>query len=266
MAQFSFSYTNETSITVVHSLNDLNVFWVLYDSDGVGFFPDPNSPTVVDANTLTFDFGTNPVTGTGQILSILDIVPGAQATSFTTIQSVKNWLNMTTSGSETQIAVSIASITVEMQNYMDRLIVQTTVSGERHNGNAQTSILLNQFPVTVTGSNSPVVIEDDVVIDADDYFVNGDTGVIQLKSTRFSSSAWPKITVDYESGFLAGVPADINQAAVKQVAYEWRLQGDREDLSLASSTVVGVLVDTYRTARFAQGVQEVLDRYREARP
>ncbi len=266
MASFAFTFTNETSITVVHGLNDPNPFWVLYDENDNGFFPSPDSPTASDNNTLLFDFGSVPVTGHGQVISILDLVPGAAAFAFTTLQAVKNWLQITTSGSEDQLAISIASTTVEMQNYMDRLILKTSHTDERYNGDGQDSLLLNQYPVTITGSNVPVITQDGTVIDADDYVVDGDNGVVQLKSTRFSSSAWKAVGVGYESGFLDGVPNDINQACVKQVAYEWRLQGDREDLSLVSSTVVSVLVDVYRTDRFAQGVQEVLDRYRNARP
>ena len=60
MAAFTFSYTNETDITIVHGLDDPNPFWILYDSDGDGFFPDPGSPTVVDSNTMTFSFGSTP--------------------------------------------------------------------------------------------------------------------------------------------------------------------------------------------------------------
>ena len=266
MAAFTFSYTAATEITVVHGLADSNAFWVLYDENGEGFFPDPGSPTVVDSNTMTFSFGSTAITGTGQIISILDIVAGAASSSFTTIQACKDWLNITTSGSETQLAISIGAVTSEMQNYMDRLILKTTHTDERHNGNGQSAILLDQYPVTVTGSNAPVVRQTDLVVDSDDYFADGDTGVVQLKATRFITSRWPQVSVDYESGFVDGVPADINQATVKQVAYEWRLQGDREDLSLASSTVVGVLVDVYRTDRWAQGVEEVLDRYKNERP
>ena len=65
MAQYNFSYTAETTVTVVHNLDDLNIFWVLYDSDGNGFLPDPDSPSIIDSNTITFNFGATPITGTG---------------------------------------------------------------------------------------------------------------------------------------------------------------------------------------------------------
>ena len=100
------------------------------------------------------------------------------------------------------------------------------------------------------------------MIDTDNFVVDGDSGVVQLKDTRFLPSRWEIVGVDYESGFVFGVPDDLNQACIKQVSYEFRLRGDREDISLASSTVVGVLSDVYRTDRFAQGVQETMDAYR----
>ena len=265
MGSYNFSYTSATEVTVVHGLDDSNPFWVLYDADGNGFLPDPDSPTVIDANTLYFDFGSTPITGTGTVISILDIVAVGQAFSFTTIQACKDYLNITASGTDVDLAIQIGAITTDMQNYMDRLIVKTSHTDERHNGKGQDSITLDNYPVTVTGANAPVVRLDDVVVDADDYVVDAGSAIVQLKATSFPTSRWENIGVDYQSGYVTGVPADLNNATVKQVSYEWRYRGDRESISLASSTATGAYVDVYRQDRWASGVQDTMDRYRRVR-
>ena len=131
---------------------------------------------------------------------------------FATLTEAKDFMNITVSTTDDAITKLIEDVTRDMQRYMDRLILKTTHTDERHNGMGQTSLTLKEYPVTVTGSEVAVLREDGTVITATNYAVDGDSGVVQLKDTRFLPSRWEIVGVDYESGFVFGVPDDLNQA------------------------------------------------------
>lgn len=252
-----------TTLVVSHNLNDPSPFWVLYDSNGEAFFP--TSTVANNANTLTFTLSPLGSAGVGVIVSIRDITNTTNADSFTSVTQVTQFFNNshipTISGKELDIALTIAGVTSSMQGYLGRQIIQIQHVDERYNGDGQTSLLLKHYPVTVTGSLAPVLRQDGSAIDANEYAVDPETGVLQLKYSRFPRSRWNNLGVDYQSGYPE-VPQDLQYAATKQVAYEWGLRGDREDIRLTSSTVIGVFADVYRTDNWAQGVSEVMDRYR----
>jgi len=255
---FSFSFESQVEITVNHELNDPAVFWTLYTEDGVGFFP--GTVENLDADHTRFTFGSLPTSGYGTIFSIRDLTLTSDGDAFTSILSVQNFLGITTSGSEIRIAAGIASVTKNMQNFMDRRIVETDHVDERHQGFGQRTLLLDDYPVV---ASSVVLRQDETAVGASEYVVNAGTGEITRKSSGFSRASYPNIGVDYTSGFPEGVPQDLNNACVKQVAYELQLQGEKNPaINLKSGTIIGVISETYQEEEWARGVRETLLRYR----
>jgi hypothetical protein len=122
----------------------------------------------------------------------------------------------------------------------------------------RTTIFLNEYPVLT--ASGVVVRNEGTVVSGTDYVVKANSGIVQLKSGTFSAEPCG-VSVDYIAGF-SEVPDDLNHACVKQVVYELGRQGTNNlTLGLKSSTIVGVLAETYLTDEWAPGVKETLLRY-----
>lgn len=259
MAAFSFTISTPTNPWVIaHNLGDTHPFWIILSTAGEYILP--TSAVATSENVFTFTFDT-AVTGSGRILSVLDTVSFASAESFTDLATVKSVLGIPASDSSEDASLSrlIAGVSEAMKNYMRRLIVETTHTAEVHNGNGKDALVLKQFPVV---SGAVTIRVDDEVFDPDEYAVDAAAGVIEAMPGIAFPRGIANVEVDYVSGYENGVPQDLNLACVKQVLYERRLQGDRDQIALANSTIIGAVSETYRLEEWAQGVRGTLDRYR----
>lgn len=259
MSSFSFSFETSTNPwTVTHDLNDPNPFWVIFDASGEFILPTSAVATSPDVFTFTFD---SAITGSGRILSVLDLVSFAAAASFTDLATVKQCLELDASDSsqDEQIARLIAGVSQNMKSYMRREIVETAHTGEIHSGTGKSELLLNEFPVvTATGIT---IQQDGSALDSGSFVVDDAAAIVHLTDGLTFNAGVGNLSVDYVSGFAEGVPQDLNLATVKQVLYELRLKGDRNTISLARSKIDGVVEDVYLTDDWAQGVESVLRRY-----
>ena len=87
MSSFSFTFNSPTNPWIItHALNDEHVFWVLYDD--AGEFILPTSAVATSANVFTFTFD-EAITGSGRILSILDLVSLGSSAAFADLATVK---------------------------------------------------------------------------------------------------------------------------------------------------------------------------------
>ena len=259
MAAFSFTISSPTNPwTITHNLGDSHPFWIIFDDAGEYIFPTSAVATSADVFTFTFD---TALTGGGRILSVLDLVSSASAASFTDLATVKSALGIDADDDSQDESLSrlIAGVSEAMKNYMRRLIVETTHSAEKYHGNGKDSLVLKQYPVV---SGAVTVRVDDSAFDPDDFAVDAAAGVIECMPGVVFPRGVANVEVDYVSGYAAGVPQDLNLACVKQVLYERRLQGGRDQISLSSSTIIGAVSESYRLEEWAQGVSPTMDRYR----
>lgn len=259
MSSFSFSFSTPSNPWVVnHDLGDSNPFWVTFDPSGEFILPTSAVATSPDVFTFTFD---SAITGSGRILSVLDLVSFGSAASFTDLATVKQCLGLDANDSsqDEQIARLIAGVSQNMKSYMRRAIVETPHVGEIHSGNGRTELLLREFPVVA--ASGITILEDGSALDPSSFVVDYAAAIVQRKDGLTFNPGVGNLSVDYVSGFAEGVPQDLNLAAVKQVLYELRLKGDRNAISLARSKIEGVVEDVYLTGDWAQGVESVLRRY-----
>jgi len=254
---YSFTFDTPSNPWVVtHNLDDPSPFWVAYSSTGEVIFPE--SVVATDANTLTITFDS-PIAGSGAVFSVLQFTATGATNAFTTVNAVKLFLGLDSTDTEQDlpIAVTISAVTETMKRFMDREILQQEILDELHDAEGGTTLFLQQYPVITTSGIT--VRSDDVVVSGTDYVVKADPGIVKLKSGSFSNEPCG-VSVDYVGGF-AEVPGDLNYACVKQVAYELRLRGDRDAISLARSKIDGVVEDVYLTGDWGQGVEDALSRY-----
>jgi hypothetical protein len=259
MSSFSFTFNTPTDPwTINHGLGDPNPFWVIYDNSGEFILPTSAVATSADVFTFTFD---SPITGSGRILSVLDLVSFGSTASFTDLTTVKQCLGLDANDSsqDEQIVRLIAGVSQNMKNTMRREIVETPHMGEVYSGNGKSELLLNEFPVVA--ASGVAIQQDGSTLDPTSFIVDAAASIVHLKDGGTFDLGVENLSVDYVSGFSDGVPQDLNLATVKQVLYELRLKGDRNAISLARSKIDGVVEDVYLTADWAQGVRSVLDRY-----
>lgn len=90
-------------------------------------------------------------------------------------------------------------------------------------------IYLRQFPIVAV--NTIEVVTDVVnqvysvdTVNADDYAIKADRGIIELRSSRLINNIWPEgpqnVRVNYEAGYAA-IPNDLKMAALELVKSLW---------------------------------------------
>jgi hypothetical protein len=102
---------------------------------------------------------------------------------------------------------------------------------------------------------------DDEVVDAADYVLGLDEGLIFLSDSSFAAGR-RNVEIDYTGGYQE-LPADIVIAATKQVAYEHLLTGKNGRLGERSTVLQDGGQSNYVVAAWYPGVAEIMDRYRE---
>lgn len=143
----------------------------------------------------------------------------ALATDIVTADQAKAHLNILTTTSDTELAyfVGVASDLVEAA--AGRVWRDTDYVNESHKGGTDAVVLLHS-PVADVDS----VIDDGSEIDAGDYTVDYETGLIRLTSGRFTRGEG-KVVVSYTAGVdAAAVPALAQHAVLETVRHLWTTQ------------------------------------------
>lgn len=121
---------------------------------------------------------------------------------------------------------------------------------------AQPVLVLSRRPVTLISS----VVENGETLDAADYEVSGDSGLLRRLSSDVET-CWPacKIVVSYTAGW-ATVPEDLKLAAMK-LAGVLHSEGERVDPNLKRVSIPGVEDREYWVAPSSDTLipQEVMD-------
>lgn len=156
----------------------------------------------------------------GQFLT--DSEAGATA-ALTTLSRVKDYLGITDTDSDTVISRLISSVSLKMQTFMRRAIVAESVTAEKKStGRNQFALVLDKYP---SDESSVAVTVSDTVLDSADFDVEPASSIVYYTPSAGAPAPWPMgmrhISVAYDAGF-ASVPADIQDAATVQCAWEFR--------------------------------------------
>jgi hypothetical protein len=182
-------------------------------------------------------------------------------TDLTTIESVKQYLQITNTNDDEFLAALISNVSKFIETYLSRVISSASYT-EYLNGvgyNAQ-AMALSNTPITAVQSISV----DGVSITASVGFgkpgYNFDDSFIYLTGYGFSKGA-RNVQVTYTAGY-ATTPLDIVQAANQLVAWRYKeIQRIGQDSKTLNNETT-----TYSTEAMPKDVKIILERYRKKVP
>ena len=160
----------------------------------------------------------------------------------------------------------IRGVSVAMQNWMKRQIVEETYTDEVHSGDGWTdTIILNNRPITST--IMMVVKLDDSAISTSTYTDDDEAGIVYYKPTSLGTSSWASGTRNYKVTYSAGytvVPEDLAMAATDQVRHEFHQSepAGENRLGLASTVEPAGISSGYVPHAFLPHVLEIMAPYR----
>lgn len=196
----------------------------------------------------------------------------------TTVARVKAFLNISVTDHDTLLGTLLNGVSAAMQAYMDRAIPQATYTDEKIDGSGLSDVLaVRHFPIST--ATAVVLRQGGAEVATGTYQVDYDRGHLVLSDGNgwFTQGwgygnggrAWARgrriYGVDYVGGY-ATVPEDLQNAAIRQVALEFKRSGAKGDrIGLTTTTLADGTVATYRGEAWAEGVREVMDAYRRSR-
>jgi len=156
------------------------------------------------------------------------------AGDLTDLPTVKAWLGLTTTASDSLLSALITAVSGFVVNYLGRPILSASYV-ETYRGNGQCELLLRNFPITavasvafagqtITQAADPVALTSGVLFD---------DRVLKLIGYRFPIGR--PVVVSYTAGYAAA-PPDIGQAAVELVGEAFRR---RDRIGVTSKTLGG---------------------------
>ena len=138
-----------------------------------------------------------------------------------TLDDVKSFLGITGSGSDALLTMLINMVTEHIETRCGRRFADTTYTEEEYSGIGVKTLLLDEFPITSTETfklekNGASDNTDDwEEIDADEYWVDADTGII-TKTTSFNRGV-----KNWRATFSAGydtIPYDLQWLAMSLIS------------------------------------------------
>ena len=143
---------------------------------------------------------------------------GTVTVLLSTLQNVKDSAAITGSTNDAIIQRHLEGVSKEMQNWMDRQIITTVRTVERHFPvGLGTAIVVDDYPV----NSVEEVRQSGSVMDVAGYRVDG--GRLLRRVSSGSRRLWEKseIEIDYTTGYAA-VPADLVDACTQETVRRWR--------------------------------------------
>lgn len=171
---------------------------------------------------------------------------------------MKNYLNLSSSNSDTLLADMINSASAYIDNWTNRTFstVSKTVS---FNGNGSNIQMLRDYPIV---SVSSVVVDGKSYIPSDGKSIGYvlDDYAIYLIGDKFNKG-FVNVSITYTSGF-ASVPADIKQVAIELVAYKFK---ESERVGISTKTMAGEVI-SYDLKDIKEHVKNILNNYNRVVP
>ena len=182
--------------------------------------------------------------------------PVSEAISELTVDNIKTFLRITTTDDDNLLAQLLAQAYDRVESECQRTFLEADYT-EYHNGDGTDTVLLDNYPV-----NSITSLYDDpdrqygsdTLIDADDYVIYADSGMVVLDGLTFNTGL-KNIKITYNAGY-SDLPDELIAAIIKLVAADY-LEGQG-----ALNAIVGeeALVD--KPARLRREARSVIDRYK----
>jgi len=156
------------------------------------------------------------------------------AGDLTDLPTVKSWLGLTTTATDTLISSLITAVSTFIPNYLGRQILSADYV-ETYRGNGQDVMLLRNFPITAVTSvafagQTLTAAADPVALTSGLLF---DDRALSLIGYRFPIGL--PVVVSYTAGYAA-TPPDIAQAAIELVGEAFRR---RDRIGVSSKTLGG---------------------------
>lgn len=177
--------------------------------------------------------------------------------TFTTLSLVNEYRGKDPTADQSVIDNLVVQVTEAMRRYMGRRLNQEVTVAESHDGSGTDALFVNIKPLV---SVSEIRVDDEVV-DAGDYVLGLDEGLIFLTSNSFGKGR-RNVEIDYTGGYQE-LPADIVKAATKQVVYEQLLTGKNGRIGERSTVLQDGGQSNYVVAAWYPGVAEIMDNYVE---
>ena len=173
---------------------------------------------------------------------MLTVTTPASNFDLTVLATVKDELGITDRREDDNLARWIKQASDAISKHCNRVFVQETVSETFRLKCRDDGLLLARYPVSGIAS----VVENDTTLDASDYEVTTESGVLKrLSSDR--EWCWPagKIVVAYTAGYalVTDLPYGVERAAIALVK-QYRYSAERDPL-LRSEQVEGAGSSAY---------------------
>lgn len=181
--------------------------------------------------------------------NIATVTVNPEATNLTTLDRVKSELGISGTDHDEILEAKIAEASADIEAHLGRTLSRVTISETFWGGSGYSAkILLDRYPVVSITS----VTVDDVLVDADEYRLDPDTGILYRLDTNGYPCTWTwvkSVVIVYVAGYLLPAEADrnlpysIEGAAVDLVSSYWQSRG--RDSTLRSENIPDVISREY---------------------
>jgi len=197
----------------------------------------------------------------------------AASTDLTTLANAKEYLGISGSDDDTLLGNLIDRASEAIENYCRRKFAQETLT-EYYDGRGSHRLVLNRRPVSSITSIYDDLDRDfteDTLIDADDYVLYPDEGIVEFKNTAstFPSTAayfydgQRNVKVTYVAGYET-IPTDVEQACLMLVALLYNRAKQRAD-GIKQESQAGAYSVAYAGMLMTPEIKALLEPYREYR-
>jgi len=179
--------------------------------------------------------------------------------SLTSLSAVQRYLGLSSATDDELLTELVARVSDGIATYCGRQFAVADYS-EYHDGDGSDVLLLKQRPVAEVFALS----DEGAEIEADDFVVYPESGMVRLKSGVFGRGA-RNIYAGYRAGYDT-IPGDIEQAAIQWTAALYRGRGTAGERAISSERVgdYQVTYDDGEAEGAPAGVRAALEPYRIA--
>jgi len=183
--------------------------------------------------------------------------------ALTTVDDAKTWLDVSGTDYDSLLELLINQSTDYMEHYCNRRFTETAYSSEEYDGSGTKELLLEQWPVnsgetfTLQRNRAYDNTDDWDTIDADDYWVDYDNGIITGNTMGDFLKRKFKYRVDYTAGY-ATIPSDLALCCLMLVSFFWN---KRKAMGISRERVGDFSVD-FGEMMTDINIRNVLERYK----
>lgn len=188
----------------------------------------------------------------------------------TTVANVKSFLDISGTTQDSLLELLIKTVTDLVQSYCNRAFVQIAYTQEEYDGTGTKELLLKNYPIKISSgftlerNNASDNSDSWETVDAEDYFVDADRGIV-TKLTEF----WPeknKYRVTYTAGYERSTdtgslawPYDLELACIALTAI---LYNRRKAMGIKNESVGDFSVTFSDALEEDPSIKTTLDKYK----